>query len=100
MQGIVWFVCSVISVIILFRFSLQLLGANPSAGFADLVYSVSYPFVGPFLALFGAESVYGNSILEFSSLVAICFYLILAAGLCKFVGLILSPNDPTGRTYE
>ena len=99
-QGIIWFACSVVSVIILFRFSLQLLGANPNAGFADLVYSISYPLVAPFLVLFGTEAVYGNSILEFSSLVAVCAYLVLAAGLCKLASLTMSPNDPTGQAYE
>ncbi|MBI3928875.1 MAG: hypothetical protein HY319_25260 [Armatimonadetes bacterium] len=99
-QGLIWFVGAVVLVTILFRFSLLLLGANPDAGFADFVYSVSHPLVAPFLALFGQEPIYGRSTLEFSDLVAMCLYLVIAAGLSRLVPLVMAPSDPTGGTYK
>jgi drug/metabolite transporter (DMT)-like permease len=98
-QRAIWFVCGGIQVAILFRFTLMLGGADPRVGFADFVYSVSYPLVAPFLALFGREPSYGNSIFEFSDLVAAVAYLVLAAGLSGLTTLLMSPNDPTGESY-
>ena len=34
-----------------FRFILKLLGANPGAGFTDLIYSLTRPLAGPFLTV-------------------------------------------------
>lgn len=99
-QGLIWFACAVVVTTILFRFGLLLLGANPDAGFAQFVYTVSHPFVAPFLALFGQETVYGRSTLEFSDLVAVVLYIAVAAGLSRLVLLMMAPNDPTGARYE
>lgn len=99
-QGLIWFVCAAMLVTIAFRFVLLLLGANPDAGFADLVYKVSHPLVAPFLALFGQETIYGNSTLEFAGMVAACLYVAVAAGLTWLVPLVMAPNDPTGGTYK
>lgn len=99
-QGLIWFACAVVVTIILFRFGLLLLGANPDAGFAQFVYTVSHPFVAPFLALFGQETIYGRSTLEFSDLVAVVLYIAVAAGLSRLVLLMMAPNDPTGARYQ
>ncbi len=99
-QGFIWFAYAVVLVTILFRFGLLLLGANSNAGFAGFVYAVSLPLVGPFLALFGQEAVYGQSLLEVSDLVAALLYLVVAAGLSRLVSLVMAPNDPTGGSYE
>lgn len=98
-QHSVWFVCTAIQVIILFRFTLLMGGADPQVGFANFVYSVSYPLVAPFLALFGREQSYGASIFEFSDLVAAGTYFVIAFGLSRLISLVMSPNDPTGNAY-
>ena len=41
---VVWYVLSVIEVILAFRFMLKLLGANPEAGFTSFIYAISWPF--------------------------------------------------------
>ena len=98
-QHSIWFVCTAIQVTILFRFTLLMGGAGPQVGFAKFVYSVSYPLVAPFLALFGREPSYGASIFEFSDLVAAGTYFVIAFGLSKLTSLVMSPNDPTGDAY-
>ncbi|MFA7479980.1 MAG: hypothetical protein WC314_05695 [Vulcanimicrobiota bacterium] len=99
-QSIIWFVCGLAEVAILFRFTLMLLGANPQSGFANFVYSASYPLVAPFLALFGREPTYGNSIFEFSDLIAAVTYLLVATGLARLTTLVMAPNDPSGEAYK
>lgn len=90
-QRIVWFIVGLINAIIALRFVLLLLGANRSAGFTDFIYSVSAPFVAPFVGIFG-EPVYGQSVFEVSSLLAIVIYLLIGLGIAKLLTLA-RPQD-------
>ncbi|UTX51474.1 YggT family protein [Candidatus Saccharibacteria bacterium TM7i] len=91
LQRIVWFIAGLISVIIAMRFVFLLLGANREAGFTDFIYSASSPFVAPFTGIFG-EPVYGTSVFEVSSLLAITVYLLIAWGVAKLFTLA-RPQD-------
>ena len=44
------------------RFVLGSLGANPAAGFAQFIYSVTQPFVAPFIGLFGLRAFRGQRV--------------------------------------
>jgi len=88
---IVWFVFGAIEVIIAIRFVLMLLGANAEAGFVQLVYAVSGFFMIPFEAIFGETNVEGATI-EWSALVAIAVYALIAWGLVALIGTV-SPRD-------
>lgn len=90
-QRIVWFVAGLISVIIALRFVFLLLGANRGADFTDFIYSLSAPFVAPFVGIFG-EPAYGTSVFEVSSLLAIAIYLLIAWGIAKLF-TISRPKD-------
>lgn len=90
-QRIVWFIAGLVSVIIALRFVLLLLGANQGAAFTDFVYSLSAPFVAPFVGIFG-EPAYGTSVFEVSSLLAIAIYLLVAWGIAKLL-TISRPKD-------
>jgi uncharacterized protein YggT (Ycf19 family) len=76
---IVWFVVGILLVLLAFRF--VLLGANPNNGFANFIYSVSYPFAAPFFGLFGYTLKYGISRVELSTLVAMVVYALIAFGI-------------------
>jgi YggT family protein len=99
-KQVIYFIASAIGVLILMRFVLLMLGANPANGFANFIYTVSAFFVRPFLSLFGGDPQYGNSVFEFSSLVAIAVYFLVAWGIAKLFTLLYAPPDPTGRSYE
>lgn len=90
-QRVVWFIAGLISIIIALRFVFLLLGANRGADFTDFVYSLSAPFVGPFVGIFG-EPAYGTSVFEVSSLLAIAIYLLIAWGIAKLF-TIARPKD-------
>lgn len=86
----VYFTVHVITIFILIRFVLLALGANPESAFAGFIYAITYPFVAPFLGLFGLarEPQYGISILEMSDIVAIAIYYLFAwiiTGTLRFV---------------
>lgn len=85
-QRVVWFIIGLINVIIALRFVLLLLGANRGAGFTDFIYSISAPFVAPFVGIFG-EPVYGQSVFEVSSILAIVIYTLIGWGIVKLLTL-------------
>jgi uncharacterized protein YggT (Ycf19 family) len=99
-QSVIWFICGFIEVAILFRFTLLFLGASPQVGFTNFVYTVSTPLVAPFLAVMGLEPSYGNSVIEFSALVAAVAYLALATGFAQIATLFLSPKIATPLPAE
>src|SRR6185436_15268892 len=79
---IVWYLLGLLEVILLFRFLLKLFGANPLAGFSNFVYTISYPFVAPFLNVFRVSRVEG-SVFEWTTLLAMLVYYIIAWGIIK-----------------
>ena len=85
--GVVWFVFGVIEVFIGIRFVLKLIGANAEAGFVQLVNGFSDIFMAPFVAILGTDSVSGAT-LEWSALVAIVIYALIAWGLVALIGVV------------
>lgn len=88
---VVWFVFGVIEVLIAIRFVLRMLGANSTAGFVRLVYGVSDVFMAPFRTIFGTGRVSGATF-EWSALVAIAIYALVAWGLVALIGAV-SPRE-------
>ena len=79
---IVWYVLGLIEVLLAFRFVLKLLGANSAVGFTSFIYGVTYIFASPFLNVFGITEVLG-SVLEWTTLLAMFVYWVLAFGVIK-----------------
>jgi hypothetical protein len=79
---IVWYVLGLIEVLLAFRFVLKFLGANPEAGFSSFIYTVTYIFAAPFLNVFSKTYVAG-SIVEWTTILAMFVYLVLAWGIIK-----------------
>jgi hypothetical protein len=72
---IVWFLASLLLLLLAVRFIFSLLGANRGNGFANFIYSASHPFVAPFFGLFHYNVVdYGASRFEVYTLVAMLVY--------------------------
>jgi hypothetical protein len=82
---IVWYVAGVLLVLLAFRFVLALLGANPSNGFVNFIYSVSHPFVAPFFGIFSYNLRYGVSRFETFTLVAMAVYAVIAYGIARLL---------------
>lgn len=79
---IVWYILGLVEVLLVFRFILKLLGANPDAGFSSFIYGVTYIFAAPFLNVFSITQVAG-SLVEWTTLLAMFVYLVLALGVIK-----------------
>jgi len=91
---IIWYILGFIEVLLLFRVILKLLGANSSIGFTSLIYSLTAPLAIPFNGILGA-TITGNSIIEWSTIVAAIVYLCVAWGFIYFLEMIypITPKD-------
>lgn len=81
---IVWYVLSIIEVLLVFRFLLTLIAANPAAGFSAFIYTLSYPFAVPFLYVMRSTSV-AASTFEWTTLLAMLVYWIIAWGVVRLM---------------
>ena len=90
---VVWFITGVLLTLLAFRFLLSLLGANRENPFADMIYTITYPFVAPFFGLFGYDVEYGVSRFEIETIVAGLVYLMIGSGIVRL--LTINRRDRT-----
>ena len=79
---VVWYILSFIEVVLVFRFLLKLVAANPEAWFTRFIYALSYPFATPFLYVVRSTQVSG-SVFEWTTLLAMLVYWVLAWGIVR-----------------
>lgn len=70
-----------------------MLGANPSSGFVALIYAVTDPLALPFRGIFNITAVTPGAYFEWSTLVAMVVYLLIAYGLVHLMQ-IMKPTNP------
>ncbi len=91
---IIWYILGLIEVLLIFRLVLKGLGASLSSGFTGIIYAITAPLALPFAGIL-RESVSGNSIIEWSTIIAIIVYICLAWGIVYLIDLIypITPKD-------
>lgn len=90
---IVWYILGLIEILLAFRFVLKLLGANPNAGFSSFIYDVTNIFAAPFLNVFSISKVAG-SIFEWTTILAIFVYWVIAFGIIKLFLMSKTVSTP------
>lgn len=90
---IVWYILGLIEVLLAFRFILKLLGANSGAGFSSFIYGFSSIFSYPFSSVFPSARVSGSS-LEWSTLLAMFVYWVIAVGIIKLFHMGKTVSTP------
>ena len=88
-----WYLFGLLETLLAFRFVLKLLGANPTAGFTYFIYGVTYVFAAPFLSVFRITKVSG-SIFEWTTLLAMLVYWIIAFGIIKLFLMSRTVSTP------
>ncbi|RJP46219.1 MAG: YggT family protein [Armatimonadetes bacterium] len=91
---IIWYILGLIEVLLAFRIVLKTLGANSYSGFTSLIYALTAPLVTPFNGILGV-SITGNSLIEWSTIIAAVVYLCVAWGFVYLMDLIypITPRD-------
>lgn len=97
----VWYILGIIQLLLIFRFILKLLGANVEAGFTSFIYGITHIFVLPFLSVFNVSQVDG-SIVEWTTLLAMFVYWIVAVGIIKLflIGKTVSTSEAATKLDE
>lgn len=90
---IVWYLLGLLEVSLAFRFVLKLLGANAEAGFTSFIYGATHIFTAPFLSVFRMSKVSG-SIFEWTTLLAMLVYWLIAFGIIKLFLIGKSVSTP------
>lgn len=93
----VWYILGFVELLLVFRFVLKLLGANPEAGFTSFIYGVTHVFALPFLTVFRVSSIEG-SIFEWTTLLAMLVYWVIAVGVIKLFVMGKSVSTPEAAT--
>ena len=91
---IIWYILGVIETLLLLRFVLKMIGANPFSGFVSFVYAVSDPFALPFQGIVPSV-VSGVNVIEWSTIIAAVVYFLLAYGIIELFQFIkpVSPHE-------
>lgn len=82
-----------IEVMLVFRFVLKLLAANPQAGFVNWIYVNTQPLLQPFLFAFPTPKVTGGFILEFTTLFAIFAYAFFSYLVQELLSIIAKKSE-------
>lgn len=93
---IIWYILAVIEILLGFRVVLKVFAANPFNGFTNLVYSLSNPLAYPFSGIL-KTSMFGNSVFEWSTVIAAAVYALISYGLVYLLQMI-KPVTPTEVT--
>lgn len=89
---IIWYILGVMETLLIARFVLKVLAANPTSGFVSFIYSLSAPLASPFRGIFPTPQVEG-SVFEWFTLIACVVYAIVAYGLVQLFQLV-KPTNP------
>ncbi len=84
----VWYLVYIIEAILLVRFGLRLLGANPVAPFAQFMYAISDIILAPFRYILPTVRE-GRSVLEWGTLLAMAVYWLIAWAVQRLLLLAL-----------
>lgn len=84
--------------LIVIRIILKALAANPGAGFTSFLYSVTNPLVAPFQGIFATPQASTGSVFEFSSVIAIIVYALIAWALVRLI-MIMGRRRTTTTAY-
>lgn len=89
---VIWYILAVIEVLLAFRMFFRAIGANPYSGFVLLIYGITGLLTAPFMNIVPAYGA-GNSVFEWSTVIAAAVYLLVAWGIVYLFQLV-KPVDP------
>ncbi|MEI6043410.1 MAG: YggT family protein [Chloroflexota bacterium] len=97
---IIYFLVGALEVLLLLRFSFNLLGADPNNGLVSFIYALSSPFVIAFKGIFSNYNLNNNSIFEISALIAMVIYALLSWGLVSLLDAVFRPHPSSRQTFS
>lgn len=93
-RRITYYALDVVEVILAARFLLKAFGANAQSSFVAFVNAISAPLSAPFEGIFSNTSAPSTVLFEWSTLVAMAVYLLVAIGIVQLFKLIIKGGRP------
>jgi len=88
--NIVYYLFGLVEVLLVIRVVLHLVAANSANGFANIIDTISYPFVALFATLIQNPILGANSVLEITTIIAMVVWAIVAWMVARLIWLVLS----------
>lgn len=83
------YVFRILESLILIRLLLKALGGNIANAFVNFIYTITGPFVAPFLSVFNIPVISTSiGVIELGSIVAIAFYVLLNYAIVKLIWIL------------
>lgn len=96
LEQVMWFIITLVMVVLFIRFVLLLFGAQTGVPFVDFWYGLTAPLVKPFAGIFGTLDTYNHyngMRLELESLIAMLVYGLLGYMVILGIRLMHSPEE-------
>jgi len=93
---VIWYILGVIEILLAMRFVLKFIGANVTAGFTQFIYAISAPFAGSFMNVVNPSQI-GQSVFDWSILLAMSIYALVAWGAIKLLVMSKPVSDQEAR---
>lgn len=84
---VIYVILGVVIALIVIRVILKALAANAAAGFTSFIYGITDPLVAPFQGIFATPHASTGSVFEFSSIVAIVVYALIAWAIVRLIDI-------------
>jgi hypothetical protein len=95
--AVIWFLLTLLEIILGLRFLFRLLAANSYNGFVSGLYSFTYIFIAPFVGIFGNPGLKAH-VFEVSTLIAMIIYALIAWALVALSRIVFAPPLTGGRS--
>jgi hypothetical protein len=97
--NVISFLLGVLEVVLALRFVFRLLGASQGNSFTLFLYNLSHVFVAPFNGIFHDQALGTSNVFEFSTLIAMLVFALLAWGLVALSRVVFAPNESGRRQF-
>lgn len=87
--SLLYILMDIIEGLILLRFVLKLLGANPYNAFINFIYSITHPLIAPFAGVFPIVAA-GGSAIEWASVLALAIYGLIFLIIARIIRTLYS----------
>lgn len=99
LNTVIYGILSALEIILLLRFVFRLLGANTGNWFIQLLYGFTNPLVWPFHGIFNDPLTGSQSVFEFSTLIAMLIYALLAWAVVSLLNFVLRSRPPGSEEF-
>lgn len=89
LEGLINFTFGLAVLGLFIRFLFRLFAANPESGIVKFLYDSTNPLLTPFRNIFEPYVIESKYVFEFSTLIAITFYVLIAWLLIEFIEFIV-----------